>query len=159
MENMQLFRCPVCDGVETNQTVPYKAKSELFSGRLLSRCEKCSTWSIHPVPNTEELNTFYEKPYWNEERLEKRRDELWRKGRSQYLFIQRALIKRKKIKLLDIGAGLGPLHQVLSTELNGRIDYNAVEINPAAIEKLQEHGAEVYPTVQDAGEGFDGVIL
>ena len=137
----------------------YRAKSIELTGRSLMHCERCGAWSIYPVPDSEELNALYDEPYWNEERMERRRDELWRKGRSQYRFLARALSQSQRMRLLDIGAGLGPLHQVITTELGERIDYNAVEINPAAVEQLCVRGAQVYSNVKDAGNGFDGIIL
>jgi len=118
-----MMPCPICkSNKDTNYLCDYKFEihedKKYFGDLKIDRCEKCDFSFANPMPESKNLNFFYENvyrlpnrpPYWvtkNDEDSEKR---FLEDKNLNYLLYLSTLINLKDIKnIYDFGSGFGDL--------------------------------------------------
>lgn len=137
--------CPFCE------TTVSEAQFVL-NGFVHKTCQECKTIYVSPRLNDECVEKLYSDDYYSEfyarsmlPAFEKRKQLI---GNSKYNQAVSYWGKNKKGRVLDIGAGIGEVVDVFREK--GWLSH-AIEMNPVAVEWLQEQGhTEVFHGTLDA---------
>lgn len=138
------FFCPICNNKSYNQEKQYKTKTNLptFQHKQLVRCIECGSYSIYPVPSTEELSYYY-KLYWKNESFEALKLVFKAQAEARQKYLKKYYIQKninRVIKILDVGAGYGSIGLNLRKKFKPHlVEYNALEIDPKAVKFLQKN--------------------
>jgi 2-polyprenyl-3-methyl-5-hydroxy-6-metoxy-1,4-benzoquinol methylase len=146
------MKCPLCLNASTLPVMTgtdnlFETTSQTFK---LQACYSCYCFFLNPMPDAEEIASFYPKEYWwkgSRSSSLKRFESIYRRFvlRDHVSFIKKAARniepRPAEIKLLDVGCGTGALIGVLKDQgfrVLG-LDFSAEASKVAAV----EHGVKV----------------
>ena len=123
----------------------YRGQAACFQNKTIVRCLHCDGLSMIPLPSDVELDDYYAR-YWERHDLAEEMPLLQAQAEARYEFIKSDLPIVQEMNVLDVGAGFGLIQNVMVSKLSGcRLNYDAVEIDPVAVDYLRGDGRTVRP--------------
>lgn len=133
-----IYKCQLCESTSYKEIQKYSFKNKIFENKSIVKCIKCSFKSIHPIPETSQLEAYNQKYFLNAHG-----DLKYNKITEVYFntiakcrvnFLQKFLEKKKIENILEIGPGKGHFYQNF-IKINKDIDYNILDAD-ASIQNL-----------------------
>ena len=122
------MRCPSCLSKVVTEKQDYIGKSKVFQEKKLFECKSCQLVFASPAPTQKALSHYY-KTYWDGEvAIVSASTERYYLAQSisRIHYIKSYVNFKKKLRVLDVGAGAGTMADALKKE-NIKCNYNAVE--------------------------------
>ena len=133
---MNIFKCPICTAHSFVRKAKYRACTEIFTNRDIIQCRSCQTMMVNPLPDKRQLDLYYHY-YWKKETLTELLPLFEAQAAARIEFFKPLMPRGEKLSVLDIGAGFGLIYKVLSTVSGQDIRYDAVEMDPLAVDYLR----------------------
>lgn len=142
---MSLVGCPLCGSVACKEIAPYRGKSSCFLNKTIIQCGQCRGLSMTPFPSDKELEDYY-SGYWERHDVDEEMPLQRSQAAARYEFVQSYFPAGPDLSVIDVGAGFGLIHEVMTLNLSGRrLYYDAVEVDPMAVEYLNRGGRTAKP--------------
>lgn len=150
------FSCPGCSNAQFVPVQDYLGTTEGFTERQIVSCSRCQLKSVYPIPTPSQINAYY-STYWEKHDTDVLSHLFKAQAASRYVFLASQIKGIEPLKVLDIGAGFGHMRKYFASSDR----YDAVEIDPVAVEALKNWGGaeQVYGAVTEADSDYDLVIL
>jgi SAM-dependent methyltransferase len=150
------FVCPGCSADSFSESINYLGVADEFRHKKIVTCQSCSLKSIYPMPTDLEVNNYY-NDYWAKHEIPALDNLFEAQAKSRYQFIESYFAGSMKLRVLDVGAGFGFIKKQFLYD----IEYNAVEIDPDAIDCLRNivRANNVYPSIDAATGRYDVIVL
>ncbi|OYO87024.1 methyltransferase family protein [Lachnotalea glycerini] len=121
-----IIRCTLC-GAENTEYIDTKIRNaDEISGCKMYRCRNCDTHFMYPLPNSEELEEYYDGSFREEVHTEAYyEDERLTKVFNRFLVEAKTRVKRVeedldcKDEILEIGCSVGYFLSAVSEKVNG----------------------------------------
>jgi 2-polyprenyl-3-methyl-5-hydroxy-6-metoxy-1,4-benzoquinol methylase len=157
------WTCPICGGDSFSNIREYRTKSAScgFLGKYLFVCAQCGAGSMFPFPEARELNDYY-AGYWESDMVEGSKLLEIKQAESRVAFLRNRLEGFSELSILDIGAGLGVISEVVNRNFSNKtIYYDAVEVSNLALEYLNEHikPRRIYSNYQESADKYSLIIM
>lgn len=157
---MKPFTCPICSAGSFSEKAKYKASSQIFANRHIVRCSKCHTLMVHPLPVKHQLDHYYHA-YWKRETFEEMLPLFEAQAAARFEFFRPFMPEEETLRVLDMGAGFGLIHDIMQKAAGRDITYDAVEIDPLAVDYLRTHikPRVIFDRLEDVRGSYQIILL